>query len=267
MSISDKLTAVAENEQKVFDAGKRALLKASKYMNATVSGAIVSVNDVSPIEHDVAVRLSSDTVADFSAVTVKQYGRNLCPKAPKSITQNGITFTQNDDGTITANGTATALSYFDIVTSGRPCPKVPVGTKLYISGCPEGGSSTTYYIGFPWVGWYEYGKGMVATVSSSTLATNWRQSARIEIKSGVTVENLVFKPQVEIGSFSDYTPYIDPTTYTANADGTVDGVRSLSPSMTLLTDTDGVTMDCSYLRDIDTYIDNLTMSVAMTGGD
>lgn len=247
--------------------GKIELLQASKYMNATSSGAVVAVNDLSPIEHDVAVQLSSDTVADFSGVTVKQYGRNLCPKAPKSTTHSGITYTQNEDGTVTANGTATALSYFDIATSSRTCPKVPVGTKLYISGCPDGGSSTTYYLYFPWVGWYEYGKGFVGSVTTSTLATNWRQSVRIEIKSGVTVENLVFKPQVELDSFSDYVPYIAPSNYTANANGTVGGVKSMSPNMTLVTDTDGVTINCSYLRDIDAYIDSLTMGVSMAAVD
>ena len=57
------------------------------------------------------------------------------------------------------------------------------------------------------------------------------------------------------------------TEYAPNIDGTVDGVKSLSPSMAFTTDTRSVTIHCSYLRDIDTYIDNLTMSVAMTGGD
>ena len=72
------------------------------------------------------------------------------------------------------------------------------------------------------------------------------------------VEHTFSNVQVSLSPVSGYEPYVEPTIYTANADGTVDGVRSLSPSMTLTTDTDGVTIDCSYLRDVDRYIDGLT---------
>lgn len=44
--------------------------------------------------------------------------------------------------------------------------------------------------------------------------------------------------------------------FTPNEDGTVDGVTSLSPYMTILTDTEGVTVECEYNIDTKTYIDN-----------
>ena len=43
--------------------------------------------------------------------------------------------------------------------------------------------------------------------------------------------------------------------FTPNEDGTVDGVNSLSPYMTILTDTEGVTVECEYNIDTKTYID------------
>lgn len=56
--------------------------------------------------------------------------------------------------------------------------------------------------------------------------------------------------QIEVGSVAtDFQDYIS-TTYTPNADGTVDGVTSLYPSTTLTTDTDGVIIDCEYNKDI-----------------
>ena len=38
--------------------------------------------------------------------------------------------------------------------------------------------------------------------------------------------------------------------YTPNADGTVDGVKSLYPTTVITTDTDGVTIDCEYNKDL-----------------
>ncbi len=226
-------------------------------LKGRASGAVVAVNDVSPVEHDVAVVLSSDTVTDFSTVTVKRYGKNLCPVNTAGKTSDGITYTPNDDGTITVSGTATAESYFDVVLSSNVCPRVPIGTSLYISGCPSGGSSGTYFLYLPWVGWYDYGKGFSTTLSSEAQATNWRQSMRIVVKAGVTMDNLIFKPQVELSRYSEYEPYTEPTTHTASADGTVEGVKSLSPSMTLISNTDGVMITAEYNKDTNAVIGGL----------
>ena len=43
--------------------------------------------------------------------------------------------------------------------------------------------------------------------------------------------------------------------YTPNADGTVEGVMSLYPNITLLTDTEGVIIDCEYNKDINKFGD------------
>lgn len=73
---------------------------------------------------------------------------------------------------------------------------------------------------------------------------------------------------VEIGSTAtDYEPYKEYVEYTPNADGTVEGLISISPNITLLTDTDGVSINCQYYRDIDLYIDNLITDIALTGGE
>lgn len=72
---------------------------------------------------------------------------------------------------------------------------------------------------------------------------------------------------IAYGSDTSYEPYIEPTTYQSTADGTVGGVKSISPNMTLLTNNNGVVINANYLRDIDTYIDNLITNVALTGGE
>ena len=52
----------------------------------------------------------------------------------------------------------------------------------------------------------------------------------------------------------DYEPY-KGTEHKPSSDGTVSGVMSISPNMTILTDTEGVEIDCEYIVDTKTYID------------
>jgi hypothetical protein len=63
--------------------------------------------------------------------------------------------------------------------------------------------------------------------------------------------------QLELdGSVTDYEPYIEPQTTTANADGIVEGLTSLSPNMTVLSNTEGVVINLEYNVDTKMYIDN-----------
>ena len=45
-------------------------------LKCTVSGEAVSITDVSPLEHNIGVKLSSDTIKDFTSVILIQYGEN-----------------------------------------------------------------------------------------------------------------------------------------------------------------------------------------------
>jgi len=64
------------------------------------------------------------------------------------------------------------------------------------------------------------------------------------------------KIQVEFNSVAtEYEPYKGSQTVTSNEDGTVNGLTSVSPNMTLLTEND-VVLECEYLVDTKTYVDN-----------
>lgn len=63
--------------------------------------------------------------------------------------------------------------------------------------------------------------------------------------------------QLEKGStVTNYEVYKECTEHTPSADGTVSGMMSTSPNMTILTDTEGVVIECEYNVDTKTYIDN-----------
>ena len=62
--------------------------------------------------------------------------------------------------------------------------------------------------------------------------------------------------QLEKGlNITSYEPY-EAQTVVANADGIVEGLTSVSPDMTIMTDTEGVVIDMTYNADTKMYIDN-----------
>lgn len=194
---------------------------------------------------------------DVNGASVKKYGKNLLayPYKQTTKTENGITFTDNGDGTIAANGTATADSLF---RTNRYTVKAK--QSYFVSGCPKGGSNSTYYLnprGFD----YDIGNGRLIKSNN-----DFSNDLEITIKSGTTVSNLVFKPQIEIGSTAtEYEPYKEPTTYTADENGKVEGVTSLYPTTTLIADSN-VSIECEYYRDARKVVQDLTDLILSLGG-
>lgn len=111
-------------------------------------------------------------------------------KYTATTTVNGVTFTNNGDGTITVNGTATASTYMDIIVDWL---KLSTDKKYLIIGCPSGGRNDTYFLyvnngGALWP--YDTGNGSIGTpIKINAIVT-------ICITVGTTVNNLVFKPQL-----------------------------------------------------------------------
>ena len=219
-------------------------------------GVTVSNMVVKPmLEHATTPSAYTPYVKDLSSVKMVTKGKNLIPYpyATTSKTENGIRFTDNGDGTITANGTATADAAFKCQTFVDVDNILPSG-NYFVSGCPQNGSNTTYFINFA----FRYNNVSFSDVRETGAgvlinAPNGIEKvyAVIRIKSGTTVENLTFKPQLERGSVaSKYEPYVAPTTYTPSADGTVANVKSIYPSTLLSTDTDGVIIDAEYSKDL-----------------
>ena len=56
-------------------------------------------------------------------------------------------------------------------------------------------------------------------------------------------------------------------TYSVNEDGTVDGVKSIYPSMTLSSDTEGVVIEAEYFVDGQAKIQALTDTIISLGGE
>ena len=99
---------------------------------------------------------------------------------------SGVVFTVNDDMSITANGTASGANAVFII-SMRGGFSIEAGNWI-LSGCPSGGSTSTYNI-------------TIAGTTSDTGTTGRFTSCskvlvRIYVISGTTADNLTFRPMV-----------------------------------------------------------------------
>lgn len=161
--------------------------------------------------------LEVNTKADENQNTLGYSAKNKLsyPYNETTHVDNGITWTDNGDGTVTANGTATANSSF--YCKSRASEKkynLPIDNYI-LSGCPSGGSSSTYELqlgrsnesgAYVDIG-REYGSGFEFEITKDTAELPLQ--VLMQIKSGVTVDNLVFKPMIRLANNKDdsYKPY------------------------------------------------------------
>ncbi len=210
------------------EVGKYEILSNSKYIPKSAIGKFISLTDVSEVAHKVKV------YGDNQEVEV--YGKNLLPYpyAHTTRTTEGITFTDNGNGTITANGTATGNAYFSLTETSRGVGfNVKAGEQYVLRGCPDGGSTSTYMVYSQSIGAQDYGNGAISTVSTEDKSVN----VAIVIYKGVTVSNLIFKPMISLANIFDktYEPYTHQT-ITATYTGTE--IDSMCPNMTFITYSD-----------------------------
>lgn len=108
-------------------------------------------------------------------------------KFSATTTINGVTFTNNGDGTITVNGTATETASLLVNNNEVPIIKNHIYCVL---GSPFGGSPTTYNTATSWGS--EDGNGIIQKNTRDLTSGNYW----IHIEPGYTANNLVFIPQV-----------------------------------------------------------------------
>lgn len=174
--------------------------------NADITGPVTSLKvALEPVQSGSGDPSPSNVraISGWDSVKVTRTGKNLLPKyLINPPLYNGVTFTVNSDGSVNANGTASATC------NASSADITGIGGEVVLSGCPSGGSSTTYQI---WI----YDKTTNASTaivdtgngSTGTLIKDHVYSVRIRIQSGYAVDK-TFYPMLRFSSDSDtYEPY------------------------------------------------------------
>lgn len=227
----------------------------------TISGEIVTIKDASPAEHNLNINLTSDTITDFSGIAVNRYGKNI-------IDLENINLLENAKDLVLAEN---SISFKRILTKNTSS----VSCKIYLmkgTYCISGTVRQTDGLNGGWAvldlqkkefivnnsSRGTVGGSFVIAESGEYIVSFYCNYASID-GVGVQYDNIQLESNQKA---TDYEPYKTCLTATANVDGTVAEITSLSPNMTLFTDTCGVTINCEYNADTKMYIDNKIEKIA-----
>ncbi|MBE6727159.1 MAG: hypothetical protein E7562_00760 [Ruminococcaceae bacterium] len=299
MSVSEKLVLIAENEIKVFEAGKKSKIKditpaeintaafdfkirtiaentikvfkagqaAAETQKATASGKVIHVNDVSSAEHNLNVSLTSDVVSDFSRIKVSRFGKNLFNiNGGKSGGQSDIMNVTENEITVAQNLVAGTYRFATISLYG-----LNAGDTVTVSGWAKCSSNNKANLR---IGWYDKSTNQLAGSFINTPEVLSNEEYSYIEKTGIIPEkpndncilvifvyaiadgtaekgcSVTYKDiQLEVGnSVTEYESFKQQTAI-SNADGTVEGLTSISPIMILATDNEDVTINLKYFKD------------------
>lgn len=155
--------------------------------------------------------------SDFAAEvqdSLDALNKNLLayPYSNTTKTVSGITFTDNGDGTITANGTATANATFIVRGWTISDGAVPVDPNVTyrVTGSPAGASATTYFVACR-----SYTASQTPSSTTGTLRRDVGDgvtftgatyvSVYVGVIQGQTVNNLIFQPMLSYAGVDDST--------------------------------------------------------------
>ena len=209
-------------------------------------GEAVRVDDASPVEHIVNVKVEH---TDPTSVKVTRCGKNLIDFS--KVVFNGCVVKDNG-----VQAQFTNLYYMEL---GLP----------YLIDLVQNndGKTLTFSVANPVV---DARIVLVVMYEDGTYVANTSYTNAVSLtidNLNRTVSKILVRPLSRPTKFTDTTTIINDLqlelsetatafdgykgveTYTPNADGTVEGITSLSPTMTLFTDTEGAVIHCEYNKD------------------
>lgn len=149
-----------------------------------------------------------------------------------ATTVNNVKWINPNNGTITAQGTASVESLLNITAA---VSSIDAGHKVLIKGCPYGGSAGTYFIGA-----YGLDNTLVDIDTGAGIIVSYTAGLQIKlgIANGFTAYNPVFRPQVydltlmfgednEPSSLAEFQSYFGNAAYSYDT-GTVQPLMRIS---------------------------------------
>ncbi len=241
--LSNQVAELGEGVNSAFEGVMYVANNMSPAIPNTARGTNISLTDISRIPHPLKITARNANILSYP-YSVFVVNGDVVSKA-------GITVTNIGDRGIHIKGTSTAHEGFKLAD-------IDLGTSW--TEASSGVESATTKDG-------KY------TISKYLYYDHTKKAVYVGVRAGLTVDEIIY-PQIVEGSI--LTPYIaDITTAkvmvsggdieseicTVNADGTVEGVTvggivSRYPTTTIISDTEGVTLEVEYNVDTKKYIDN-----------
>ena len=159
-----------------------------------------------PVKSNGIKNAIDDTAADIYEVMGKNGAKNYFQSTAVDVgTRNGVTMTRNANGSFSFSGTCTSETGFSFET---PQEKYD-WTGYILSGCPEGGGSSTFYLRRRITnssGTFirhdcDYGQGVVLTA----LGADEYGTISVVIKTGQVMDGVTISPMVRLSQDTDST--------------------------------------------------------------
>ncbi len=193
-----------------------------------------------------------------TAVEVQACGKNLIPFPYNNSNKenNGITWTINSDGSITANGTATETSIFIIRDFD-----FTLSQGVYTASGAKGGSASTALIQIATENYAEAWN--IIENTSVVLKKDEKMLVQMVVYKGETVNNFKFYPQIEFGDKATfYAPY-EGLTYSATVGETIE-VEQYDRITNIFSNTTGGAVCTQFLQSTRYELETKPVSLAGT---
>lgn len=154
---------------------------------------------------------ANDPFVPYSGYDIKSCGKNLLNPTLATTTVDGVTCTNNGDGTYTLNGTATKHAYHNIAKI-----TLPIG-KYKIVGAPSSYKNHFYITKANDFSWIRYSDEEFEVTDSSQV-----YAIVIRTYSGSSYTKILFKPMLTTdlnATYDDYEPYVE---FTAHIDSSTE---------------------------------------------
>lgn len=168
------------------------------------SGEIASFDD-STGEDALSLEVTLSPIQDlhgYDAPWVGGAGKQILPNRP-SDSYGGITYTRNDDGSVTVNGTATALSAYNLFQTSI-IANLTAGETYHMRLVGYEGTDIRMQV-YSNGTWVAEGFGTDKTFTIPTDSTT--NYVRLRVGQGTTIDNVTVYPMVSKTEITEYEPY------------------------------------------------------------
>lgn len=251
-------------------------------LKGSVSGASVFMDDVSPVEHRPTISIETESSEN---ITLYACSKNMLDKDKATISISNVRCNERDGDKFTLQGNYSESAL------GWGTGVFQVKTPYYMQS-QNNVYTLSFYITLLEQGEHDNRVRLLLFRDSNNMSSvdnGWsdRPYLTVGVRTKVTVQNILGKPfrefwmylnsnkvlieldtmQIEYGNTATEFEQYEGQSYSVNADGTVEGVKLLSPVTNLTTDNLNAVIHCDYNKDTNKVIEKLTNAIISLGGN